>query len=201
MRLATRGLSSYPVLVAFKQLPGEITEKEAMRLVPPQREIRIWRKLNFRKISARVFVAVVIVALLSGGALLLFGNFFLERFAKPEVEVQFDAAHPGISLGLGELHYELRSNKIVARKVEVRNLRSGTICQFQDITATGVEWKRLLFGQRRLGLILPQAHLQAQGMDITFPNSQYEIRCSQIALSVPDFAGCVAGCSTSTVPG
>jgi hypothetical protein len=174
------------VLIAFGQLTGKIKEKEAMRLLPSQREISVRRKLFFRKISTRVLLAVVLVLLLCVMVPLLFGDFLLERFAKPEVEAHFRAAHPDVSLRLGRLHYELRSNKIVASKVEFENLRSATTCQFQNITATGVEWKRLLFGPRRLGLILPHAHLQAQGMDVCFPNPQYEIRCSQIALSVPD---------------
>src|SRR5689334_340270 len=116
-----------------------------MQQAPSPCKTRARTGLRTRKFAVRLGLVLAVLALLCLVALIVFGDFFLNRFAKPRVEHRFDAAHPGLSLSLGQLHYDFHSNQIACTAVALRNLKSGTCCRFQNVMARGVDWRRLLF--------------------------------------------------------
>lgn len=155
-----------------------------MRRLSPQNHRAIQGKLSAQRIAVRFGLALLFAVLLCALAVLLGRDFILNRIARPRIEKEFAAAHPGLSLSLGNLHFDYRAGRLVCHQAAVTNSNSGVSCRFAEVTANRLEWNRLLFGPRRVDLILAHAELQATEVRLSFPASQYEIRCARASLSV-----------------
>lgn len=155
-----------------------------MRRLAPQCETRVRGKF-VQRFAVRLALTVLLAALLGAVATLLSEDWILNRFARPRIEREFAAAHPGLSLKLAELHYHYRGNQMVCRDAAIKNLQSGVSCRFGEVTAKGVEWKRLLLGPRRMDRMLAQGEFHLRAMEMSFPTSHYEIRCARVSLSLP----------------
>jgi hypothetical protein len=113
----------------------------------------------------------------------MFGGAILNSYGKAKVERAFAKAHPGSSLGMGELDYSMGANRLVAHSVFLN--ASNATFKADRISLMGVRWVRLLLGSSALADDFAKASLDATNLEVEFPQAQYGIRCARLRGSVP----------------
>jgi hypothetical protein len=140
------------------------------------------RRLSLRRLSAYVGASLGALVLAVAVLILVFGGAILNRYGK-KAERAFAEAHPGSVLRIGELHYAVGANRLVAQSVTLG--APNTTLKVDRISLTGVCWARLLWGTAALADVLAKVGLEATNLHVEFPRSHYAIRCARLRASVP----------------
>ena len=141
------------------------------------------RKLSVRRLSAYVGLSLGAIVLAVAVLIFVFGGTILNGYGKGKAERAFAQAHPGCVLRIGELHYAVGANRLVAQSVTLS--ATNTTLKVGRISLTGVRWAQLLWGTAALADVLAPASLDATNLDVEFPQAHYEIRCARLRASVP----------------
>ena len=139
------------------------------------------RKPSARRLAAYVGLSLGTIVLTVAGLILVFGSAILNGYVKAKVERAFTEAHPGCALRIGELHYAVGANRLVAQSVTLS--ATNTTLQVGRTSLTGVRWTRLLWGTA-LADVLAKSSLDATNLNAEFPQARYGIRCERLRASV-----------------
>jgi hypothetical protein len=130
-------------------------------------------------------VAVSLGALILAGIVLIvvFGDAIIDGYGKGKLEQGFAAAYPGWVLRIGKLNYSLKPNRLVAHSVALS--ATNATLKIDQISLTGIRWRRLLWGAVGATKFLDGATLDATNLDTKFPQTHYGLRCARLRASVP----------------
>ncbi len=119
-----------------------------------------------------------------GGVLILFlfGATILNRFGKPKVERAFSEAFPRYALRMDRLDYSIRSNRWVARAVNISG--NHLTLKAESVALTGIRWRQWLTGSGTLAENLAKASLDASRLVAEFPQVRYAIHCGRVRAEV-----------------
>jgi hypothetical protein len=140
-------------------------------------------KMSLGRLSACVGLGVVAVVLVVVVIILMFSNAILNGYGKGRIERAFAKAHPGCALRIGELHFSLGANRLIAQSVTLS--ATNMTVKAGRISVTGVNWAQVLRGTAALADVLAKASFDATNLDLEFPQSLYGIRCARLQVSVP----------------
>ena len=143
-------------------------------------------KLSPQKIVSYAGCAAGAIGLVCLLVLLLFPDQFVNRFIKPRISRAFTEAYPAYSIHIAGMNYSFLKNRFGFDSVVLSasdGKFSGNIGPF---SMSGISWLHLLWG----GSIRPEnfagAVVDAQDIVLNFLQSQYEMRCRLLRVSVPD---------------
>ncbi|MGO8699130.1 MAG: hypothetical protein ACLQVY_15575 [Limisphaerales bacterium] len=150
----------------------------------PQQPAKNCARLPPRRLLA--FAGASFGALVFAGAVLLlaFGGVILDSYGRSKAERAFAKAYPGSVLRIGELHYSLGANCLIAESVILS--KTNSTLKVDRVSLTGVRWSRLFWGTAPLADVLAKASLDATNLDLQFPQARYGIRCARLRASVSD---------------
>ena len=140
-------------------------------------------RLSLRKLSAYGGLCLGAVVLAVSALVLVFGSAILNGYGKGKAQRAFAEAHPGCALQIGDLHYSVGANRLVAQAVTLS--ATNATLKAGRISLTGVRWARFLRGTAGLDDVLSKASLDATNLDVEFPQAHYGIHCAWLRASVP----------------
>ncbi len=112
-------------------------------------------------------------------------NFWVNRYLKPRWLRSFAADHPGYTLRVGRLEYQLFRNLTVCRDLSLTSSNASWSCEVQKLAVTGVPWINVVFAKRQALRNLTQTVVHAEQSSFKFPGSQYQLRCRVLRGSLP----------------
>lgn len=144
------------------------------------------RKLTPLKIVSYAGFSIAAVVLLCAAALLLFPDPVLNRFIKPRLTGAFSAAYPAYSMRIDGMNYGVLQNRFGCDSVVVNATDGTATLTVSSFSVSGIAWAHLLWGGE---LAIPDfsgAAGEAREIVLTLQQSQYELRCERLRLSIPD---------------
>ena len=138
------------------------------------------------KIALYGFLSAGAIVLASLIVFLFYPDPFINAVIKGRITEAFRDAYPDYSIQIGNMHYDIRENRVGFDSVSlmtVDSTLSGTIAAY---SVSGIGWFELLWAR---GLVLngfTGTVLEARGIVVNFQREQYELRCGLLHVSVPD---------------
>ena len=142
-------------------------------------------KLSLRKVAAYASLAVgaILVCVL---VFLFFEETYINGCFKKKIIKAFTRAYPSYSIRISRLHYNILGNRIGCDGIALTSIDSTVSCSISKFSVSGIPWLQILLkgdidSKGINGLV-------ADGREIvlTFQQSQYEVRCGWLRVSVPD---------------
>lgn len=118
--------------------------------------------------------------------LLLFPDPLLNRFIKPRITKAFVEAYPAYSIRIGEMSYSVLKSRFGFSSVAVRAVDGTFSSTMGPLSVSRITWMHLLWGGTLGPNDLANLELNAQDIKLNFPQSQYELRCDRLRVSMPD---------------
>lgn len=147
--------------------------------------------MSSRKLLAWLGASVVALVVTFGALLVLFGGALLNSYGRAKAERAFAEAHPGTELRIGQIHYSLGANRLIAESVTLKS--TNTTLKSGRISLMGVRWIGFLWGTSTLTDALAKASLDATNLDVEFPPTHYRLQCARLQASVPESVLSVEG--------
>ncbi len=116
-------------------------------------------------------------------AILFFPDPFLNMFVKPRIESVFG---PAYKIRMKDMSYSIMKNRFTFDSVVASAADSGFSGNIGSLSVGGVDWMHLLWGRGLKPDDLDGADIYAESILLNSPKSPYEVRCEQLAVSVPD---------------
>jgi len=148
-----------------------------------EQPVKNCRRLSLRRLTALAGACLGALVLAGAVLILVFGGAILNSYGKSKAERALVKAHPGSVLRIGELHYSLGANRLIAQSVTLS--ATNATLKVDRISMSGVRWFRLFRGAAALDDVLAKASLDATNLYLQFPQARYGIRCARLRASVP----------------
>jgi hypothetical protein len=129
--------------------------------------------------------ALVLVCLL---LLLSFRDPILNRFIKPRITGALADAYPAYAVRIGQMHYSILKDSFAFDSIAVHAVDSTLSGTMGPFSVSAISWMHLLWGGSLTPNDFAKAVVEAHDILVDFPQSQYELRCGLLRVSVPDSA-------------
>jgi hypothetical protein len=139
-------------------------------------------KISPLKIAGYVCIAVLVCALV----FFFLPDVWFNRFVKDRINVAFEEAYPAYLIQITGLHYRILRNRLECDSVVFMKIDSTFSCSFSKFYVSGIGRIQLLWGEGIALDNLASSNVSAEDIVLTFPQSQYELRCERLRVSVPD---------------
>jgi len=139
-------------------------------------------RLSPGKIAAYASMLLLACAL----ALSFLPNTYLDGFLKDRITRAVGEAYPAYSIQIAGLHYTIWKNRLECDSVALVKNDSSVSCSIVKLSVQGIGRIQLLWGGGVNPDNLVSSVMGAEDIVLTFPRSQYELRCEQLHISVPD---------------
>jgi len=144
------------------------------------------QKLSPLKIASYVGFAVGAIVLVCVLAFLFFPGTLVNRFIKPSITKAFAEAYPAYSIRIAEMNYSILKNRFGFDSIVLHAVDGTFSSNMGSFSVSGIEWIHLLWGGTLGPKDLTNVDLDAQGIELNFPQSHYKFRCKRLRVSVPD---------------
>ncbi len=144
------------------------------------------QKLSPRKIASYAAVVTGALTLVCVLVLLLFSDPLVNRFIKPGITEAFAEAYPAYSVRIGDMRYSVLQNRFECDSVALNAVDTTASCTIGALSVSGIDWMHLLWGGQLGPMDCTDALLDAQTIAMHFPESNYEVHCQSLRISVPD---------------
>jgi hypothetical protein len=144
------------------------------------------RKLSLLKMALYAGFAVGAIVLVCVLALLLFPDPLVNRFIKPRITRAFAEAYPAYSIRIADMNYSVLKNCFGFDSVALHAVDGTFSSKMGSFSVSGIEWIHLLWGGTLGPKNLTNVDLDAQDIELNFPQSHYKFRCKRLRVSVPD---------------
>lgn len=143
-------------------------------------------KLSSLRITAYAGLAVGAVILVCASIFFFSPDIFLDGFLNGRITGALKEAYPAYSIHIARLNYSILENRLECDSVTLRKIDSTFLCTIARFSVSGIARIRLLWGKGVFPDNLVSSDLDAEDIVLTFPRSQYELRCGRLNVSVPD---------------
>jgi hypothetical protein len=139
-------------------------------------------KISYLKIARHASIAVFVCVLV----VLLFPDAFINKFIKGRITQAFEEAYPRYSMRIAGVHYRIWENRLECDSVKIMKTDSTLSCSVTKLSVSGIGRMAILSGGGVASDKLASSHAEAKDIVLTFMQSQYELRCAHLQVSVPD---------------
>jgi hypothetical protein len=144
------------------------------------------RKLSSLKIALYAGFGVGAIVFVCVLALLFFPDPLVNRFIKPKMIKAFAEAYPAYSISIADMNYSVFENRFVLKSVALNAVDSSFASHVGSISVNGIGWMHLLRGGKLESNDFANSVVNAQDIELNFPQSQYALRCGLLHVSAPD---------------
>lgn len=141
--------------------------------------------LSLRKVAAYGSLAfgVILICVL---AFLFFQDTYIKGYFKNRIIEAFTRAYPAYSIRITGVHCNILENRVGCDGITLTSADSAFSCSIGKLSVSGIAWLQVLW--RGVTSTKGISGLVADGREIvlTFRQSQYELRCGRLRVSVPD---------------
>ena len=127
--------------------------------------------------------AVVLVCVL---VFLFFPDTYINGYFKKQIINAFTRAYPGYSIRIAGVHYNRWKNRIECDDIALTAIDSNFSCSIGKFSVSGIAWLQILWRKDIASKDLNGSVADAREIVLTFRQSQYELRCGRLRVSVPD---------------
>ncbi len=145
-----------------------------------------WKKSSSGKIALYASFSVGIILLLFALIFFLFPETYFNGFLKNRVIDVFTKAYPEYSLKIAGVNFNILKNRIECDSISLTKIDSTFSCRISSFYLDGIGWIKLLREKDFSPNSIANADLDAEGIVINFKQSQNQINCGHLHLSVPD---------------
>jgi hypothetical protein len=110
----------------------------------------------------------------------------LDGFLKGRITSALKESYPAYSIYITRLHYKIWENRIECDSVVLTKIDSTVSCRVAWLSMNGIGRFKFLVGRGLAAENLLSSDFGAEDIVLTFPRSQYELRCDRLHASVPD---------------
>ncbi len=144
------------------------------------------RKLSPLKIVSYAGLAIGAIGLVCILALLIFPDPLVNRFIKPRITRAFAEAYPAYAIRIGNMNYSVLKNRFGFDSVTLNAVDSTFSGNIGPFSMRGIGWIQLLWGGSLAPDDFASTVVDAQDIELNFPQAQYKLRCRLLRVSVPD---------------
>jgi hypothetical protein len=138
------------------------------------------------KIALYTSFAVGIILLLFVLIFFFFPQTYLDGYLKNRVIDAFAKAYPEYSLKIADVNYNIFKNRIECDSILLTKIDSTFSCRISAFSVDRIGWIKLLREKNISPNSIAEADLDAEGIVLNFKQSQNQIICGHLHLSVPD---------------
>ena len=142
-------------------------------------------KLSRRKVvtyASLAFGAIVFVCML---VFLLFPDTYINGYLKKQIIMAFTKAYPEYSIRIAGVHYNIWENRIECDDIALTSIDSTFSGSIGKFSVSGIDWLQVLWQGDLASKGLNGSVADAREIVLTFLQSQYELRCGRLHVSVP----------------
>ena len=143
-------------------------------------------KLSPRKVAAYAGLAAGAVVLICALVFLFFPDTYLNGYLKKQIIKGFTKAYPAYSIRIADVHYNIWENRIGCDSITLTSIDSTFSCSIAKFSVSGIGWVRVLWQGDIVSKCLNGSVAEARKIVLNFRQSQYELRCAWLRISVPD---------------
>lgn len=144
------------------------------------------RKLWPLKKASHAGVAVGAIVFICVLAFLLFPDPLVNRFIRPRIAKAFAKAYPAYSISIADMNYSVLKNRFGFDSLALSAVNGRFSSNVGPVSVSGIHWMHLLWGGSLVPTDYANSIVEAQNVVLNFPQSQYELRCGPLRVSVPD---------------
>jgi hypothetical protein len=115
-----------------------------------------------------------------------FPGIVLDNFLKVRIIRALEGTYPEYSISIAGLHYGIWQNNLECDSIVLKKINSTFSCSVSKFSVREVGRIQLLWGGGVAPDNLVSSHADVKDILLTFPRSQYELRCERLQISVPD---------------
>jgi len=145
-----------------------------------------WRNLSPVKIALNVSLVIGIIIILFALIFILFPQTYLNGFLKNRIMDGFVKAYPEYTIKINDVNFYILKNHLEFNSVILTKTDSSFSCKIKMISLDRIGWIKLLLNKKFQSNSFDNAVLNAEGIVINFKQSQNQIQCVRLHLSVPD---------------
>ena len=143
-------------------------------------------KLSLRKIATFASLAVGAIVLVCVLVFLFFPDTYINGYFKNQIIKAFTRAYPEYSIRIAGVHYNIWENRITCDGIALTSIDSSFSCSIGKVSVSRIGWLQILWEGDIAAKGLNNAVADAREIVLTFRQSQYELRCKRLRVSVPD---------------
>ena len=143
-------------------------------------------KLSPRKLAAYAGLAVAAVILFSVLVFLFFPVTYINGYLKNQIIKAFARAYPAYSIRIAGVHYNIWKNRIGCDLIELTSIDSTFSFTVAKFSVRGISWVHILWQGDIASKDFSGSVADAREIVLSFRQSQYELRCARLRVSVPD---------------
>ncbi len=145
-----------------------------------------WRKLSPDKITLFSSIAARTILILFALIILFFPQTYLNGFLKIRIIDSFTKAYPEYSLNIARVNFNVLNNRVECDSITLTKKDSAFSSKIGTFSLYGIGWIKLLREKKFSSKTISEAVLNAKGIVLNFKQSQNQILCGSLHLSVPD---------------
>jgi len=143
-------------------------------------------KLLLRKVAAYASLAVGAIVLVCVLVFLFFPETYINGYIKNQIIKAFTRAYPAYSIRIAGVHYNIWENRIGCDGIALASSDSTFSCNIGKFSVSGISWLQILWQGDIVSKGFNGSLADAREIVLTFRQSQYELRCGRLRVSVPD---------------
>jgi len=143
-------------------------------------------KLSPRKVAAYAGLAAGAVVLICVLVSLFFPDIYINGYLKKQIVKGFTKAYPAYSIRIAGVHYNIWENRIGCDSIALTSIDSTFSCSIAKFSVSGMDWVQILWQGDIVSKCLNGSVAEAREIVLNFRQSQYELRCAWLRISVPD---------------
>ena len=143
-------------------------------------------KLSRRKVAAVAGLAVGVFVLVCALVVLFFPATYINGYLKNQIIKAFTRAYPAYSIRIGGVHYNIWKNRIGCDLIALTSIDSTFSCSMAEFAVSGISWVKILWRGDIATNDFSGSVADAREIVLSFRQSQYELRCARLRVSVPD---------------
>jgi hypothetical protein len=141
--------------------------------------------LSLRKVLAYASLSVGAIVFVCLLVLLFFPEAYINGYLKRQIINEFTRAYPAYSIRIADVHYNIWENRIECDGIALTSIDSTFSGSISKFSVSGIEWLRILWQGDLASNGLNGSVADAQEIVLNFRQSQYELRCKRLHVSVP----------------
>jgi hypothetical protein len=146
------------------------------------------RKLPPGKIALRTAIAAGITLLLVALIFVFVPQIYLDGLLKDRIIGAFAKAYPEYSLKIAGINFNILKNRLECDSISLTKIDATFSCRTGAFSIDGIDWIKL-YREKKISLnVIASAVLDAEDIAINSEQSQIQIQCGRLHLSIPDSA-------------